>query len=306
MLVTASLLPFLVGRSWIGDLLASFRMPLALGAFVVGVVAAALRGWVVVALAVIAFGANVAAVERVWLGDRAGAAGPARLEIGHVNMRGLPGDVPALRAAVGRRQPDVFVVLEPDPRPSSQVGDEITGYRAYRPAGLAGARVVVLSRLPLTLERQDAAVGLPIPSVAFAVPFAGRVVHVLALHTTSPLSPARNRARNAELAAVAKWAKAQHGPVVVLGDFNAVPWSAALHDLEHAAGLSSSSDGFGFQGSWPASLGFLGFPIDQLLSSHDLTVTDRQTRAGFGSSSHRSLWVTLALAKGGIAAADQG
>ncbi len=84
---------------------------------------------------------------------------------------------------------------------------------------------------------------------------------------------------------------------MVLGDLNAVPWSAALHDVEHDARLSSSSDGFGLQASWPASLGFFGVPIDQLLYSRDLTVTDRRTRAGFGPSSHRSVWVTLAFAR---------
>jgi endonuclease/exonuclease/phosphatase (EEP) superfamily protein YafD len=85
----------------------------------------------------------------------------------------------------------------------------------------------------------------------------------------------------------------QHGPVVVLGDLNTVPWSAALHGLERDAHLSSSSDGFGLQASWPSLAGFVGLPIDQLLTSRDLTATRRQTRGGF-SSSHRSVWVELA------------
>jgi len=76
-----------------------------------------------------------------------------------------------------------------------------------------------------------------------------------------------------------------------------VSWSAALHDVESDARLSSSSDGFGLQASWPASFGYFGFPIDQLLYSRELTVTDRRTRTGFGPSSHRSVWVTLALAR---------
>ena len=74
---------------------------------------------------------------------------------------------------------------------------------------------------------------------------------------------------------------------------NTVPWSAALHDLERDAYLASSSDGFGLQASWPSLAGFAGLPIDQLLTSRDLTPTRRQTRGGFGSS-HHSLWVELA------------
>ena len=116
-----------------------------------------------------------------------------------------------------------------------------------------------------------------------------------ALHAVSPLSPGRHRLRDQQLAAAGSWARAQPEPVVVLGDLNAVPWSAALHSLEHDAGLSSSSDGFGLQASWPSLAGFAGVPIDQLLTSRDLTATRRQTRSGFGST-RRSLWVELAFA----------
>ena len=110
------------------------------------------------------------------------------------------------------------------------------------------------------------------------------------------VSESRTRARNTELAAATSWAAHRSGSVVVLGDLNAVPWSAAFRDLEHHAHLSSSSDGFGLQPTWPAAVGFLGLPIDQLLYSADLTVTRRATHGGFGSS-HRSLWIELARAQ---------
>lgn len=287
----ASLFPFVAGRSWVGDLLASLRIQLALVALICGLAAAMRRGWVVALCAVVAVAANAAAVERVYLGQRVAPSGSARLTIGHVNMQGRPGDVAALGAALRARRPAVFVVLEPDVTFVRSLGGGVAGYRAYRRADSSGTRVLVLSRVPLRLAPTGAA--LPPASAAFDISFAGRVLHVLALHAVSPLSPARHRLRDSQLSAAKAWVLAEHGPVVVLGDLNTVPWSAALHDLERDAYLASSSDGFGLQASWPSLAGFAGLPIDQLLTSRDLTPTRRQTRGGFGSS-HHSLWVELA------------
>jgi len=95
------------------------------------------------------------------------------------------------------------------------------------------------------------------------------------------------------LAAASSWARRQANPVLVLGDLNATPWSSVLQSLEGSADLRNSAYGYGVQATWPSRAGPLGIPIDQLLYSRELTVTDRSTGPTFGSE-HRSLWVTIA------------
>ena len=65
--------------------------------------------------------------------------------------------------------------------------------------------------------------------------------------------------------------------MLVLGDLNATPWSSVLQSLEGSADLRNSAYGYGVQATWPSRAWRLGIPIDQLLHSRDLTVTDRNT-----------------------------
>ena len=295
-LLVASLFPFALGRWWLGDLLASGRPDLAVISAGLIIGAVALRSWAVVSLAVASLFVNVLVLAPLYTTSQARAADARRLVLAHVNMQRRPGDLGELAEALRSRRPDVLVVLEPDRDLSTALGDDLDGYHVYRDRGPAEERVAVLARTAIKIAQRTGVPRLPAASVAFDVPFAGGVVHVLALHAISPLTPGRTRVRNAELTAAASWAAHRSGSIVVLGDLNAVPWSAALTDLEHDAHLSNSSDGFGLQASWPAFVGFLGLPIDQLLYSGDLTVTRRAIHGGFGSS-HRSLWVELARAR---------
>jgi len=292
LVLAGSLFPFLLGGWWLGDLVTSLRLQLGVLAALVVIVAAPLRGWIVAAVGAAALAANAAVVAPAYTGGQERPADGARLLVGHVNMQAAPGSLEALRAALTRERPAVFVVLEPDPGLAAGLGRGIDGYRAYRPAGVSGGRVVVLARSRIRLVAPGVA-GLPEAAAAFDVPFDGRTVHVLALHTISPLSPGRAHRRDRALRAAARWA-AGRPTTVVLGDFNAVPWSSIVDEVARAGRLVDSTNGRRPQASWPGFAGVLGIPIDQLLHSRDLTVTARETHGGFGST-HRSLWVRLAL-----------
>jgi len=119
-------------------------------------------------------------------------------------------------------------------------------------------------------------------------------VHLLALHTPSPLTPGRSATRDRRLAEVARWASRVDGSTVLFGDFNATPYSKSFERLLHDSGLENSLDPVGWQPTWPAALGRFGIPIDHLLHSPDFVTLERDTGPALGSA-HRSLWVTLAV-----------
>jgi endonuclease/exonuclease/phosphatase (EEP) superfamily protein YafD len=225
-----------------------------------------------------------------------GPAAPApgdRLVVGHVNMQGRDLDLDELADALRERRPDVFVVLEPPTAARALPGRRIGAYTVY--AAPHSEAVLALARAPVADPEHPTGHGLPDTSLTFGLTLADRTVRVLALHTISPLTPGRMTSRDDALRAAGRWAATNEGPEIVLGDLNATPWSAAVERLEGIGSLRSSSDGFGLQATWPFIAGPLGIPIDELLHSADLTTVDRADGPTFGST-HRSLWVTVALA----------
>jgi endonuclease/exonuclease/phosphatase (EEP) superfamily protein YafD len=261
---------------------------------VLGVVA---RSGTTVAVALVAIVVNAAALVPVYAVGQAAPTPGERLRVAHINMQGRDGDLGALERTLRERRPDVLVVLEPSVQWRIELPDRRVGsYRVYSDVDSTG--VLVFAAVPLTRLRQPKAPGLPSTALVFDVHLAGEPVRILALHALSPLTPGRMSERDAALAAAGRWASSHAGPEVIMGDFNATPWSGAVGRLESAGHLRNSADGRGIQATWPALAGPFGLPIDELLYSPELTTTERDTGPTFGST-HRSLWVTVARAAPG-------
>jgi endonuclease/exonuclease/phosphatase (EEP) superfamily protein YafD len=291
----ASLLGFVDDRLWLAEVASSLRLQLLVAAIALVALAVLARSATGGGLAAVVLLVNAAVLVPLYTGGPAAAAGVARLRVAHVNMQGHSGDLDAFGRIVASERPDVMVVLEPSNGWLAEVSRHVWGYRILAGGGRWRPRVMVLATARLTDVRVPVTRGLPESALAFDVALDGRPVRVLAVHTLSPSTPGDRRGRDEELEAVAAWARQHRGSEIVLGDLNATPWSSVLRRLEDAGSLRNSADGFGAQPTWPSFAGPLGIPIDQLLHSSDLTVTDRDTRRGFGSE-HRSLWVTVARA----------
>jgi len=102
--------------------------------------------------------------------------------------------------------------------------------------------------------------------------------------------------RDEYLAEVSRMAQAETVATVVVGDFQASPWSHAFRDLVSEAELQDSMSGFGLQTTWPADRwAFFRIPFDHLLHGEELTTVDRYLGPTLGVD-HRPLVVELGLA----------
>jgi endonuclease/exonuclease/phosphatase (EEP) superfamily protein YafD len=123
-------------------------------------------------------------------------------------------------------------------------------------------------------------------------------VKVLSSHPVAPTSGERAALRDAQLRFAADWAGQQDGAYVVVGDLNASPWSSPFGELVSDGRLRNSQIGFGLQPSFSANTIFpLRVPIDHLLHSEDLRVSDRRLGPPMGSD-HFPLVVDLQFAPG--------
>src|SRR5438093_7776944 len=193
LLVALSLAAFAGSAAYPLDVLSSFRFHLVPVAGLLVVLALVVRARWATGLALLALGINGIVVLPLYTGDQPRPAGSDRLLVAHVNMQGLDGDVAAFRRVVRRRRPDVIVVLEAPEPWRKELDGTLPGYRLFT----SGRGDVGLARVPVALEPASASFGRE--SRPFRVRLGRGAVHVLALHTPSPITPGRADERNREL-----------------------------------------------------------------------------------------------------------
>lgn len=105
-------------------------------------------------------------------------------------------------------------------------------------------------------------------------------VTVISLHTRPPI-PNETKERNAQLQIVAEIAQTITHPVIVLGDFNVVPWDAVFKSFLQTGNLHAVRDGF--MATYPMDIGLPLIPIDHITYSKKLVATSCETVTISGS-----------------------
>ena len=284
------------GRSWwVLDLFAGFRHQLAAGLIICALVAALAR-WrkTAAAIGLLAL-VNLALVVPLYVGPSRPASGELRVLSFNVlaSNRRFADVIDFIRAS----DANVVVLHEVTSRWERAIDEaaetfddwpyEITKGRAR--GDLFGSMVLVEP-------------GAVVESFGFALtdPRAIEIllpdgVALLAIHPLSPSSEFRAQQNDRQLRFAADWAAGRDEHAVVVGDFNATPWSYPFRRLMAATDLSNSARGFGLDLTYPADGNPLfRVPIDHLIFSDGLAVVDRRLGPAIGSD-HFPLTVDLAF-----------
>lgn len=112
------------------------------------------------------------------------------------------------------------------------------------------------------------------------------LVHFVASHTLSPRSESRYRRRNEQIRHIADYLKSVEGPVLAIGDYNAVPWNRSIVAMKQEAQVFDSRQKF--TSTYPARLRGGGLPIDYVFHSEDFTCLDFYAVPAEGSD-HRGV-----------------
>lgn len=292
----ATVLGFFGGHMWILDLMANFRVQyLWAGLVALGGLLTA-RWWMAALIVGLTVVLNLTLVGPYYWGSVAEPlAGADDLVIAHLNTQAANPQIELVIEYLQSSEADIVFLTEVTPRLLSLLDDseipftDVAGTPQRTPNGiLALARTEGIQGYLTNLGKGR------LPAVVLEVRLGDQPVEILGLHTSSPGSADRARARDEQLAGTAAWASESEVPVVVIGDLNATPFTHSFRTLVNA-GLEDAQRGRGISGSWPAGWGVLKIPIDHVLHSEALTTTryDRGTAAG---SDHLSLEVTVTLA----------
>lgn len=268
-----ALLGGLLGRfAWPLDLLAHFRVQYAaLFVFLACVLLACRRYWVATAAVIGCLVSAVPLLPYIMSDPVPAAIATTRAEtfrLVALNVWFRNPDLTATARYIEQSQADAVVLLELTPPQADKLVPLLPSYPHYHiePSRMGAA---VFTRWPML-----SAESLPLaPDGAVAarltLDWRGTPVTVLGVHLNWPLGPRNAEFRNQELAAVVRFSKAHHEPLLVAGDFNLTPWSEYFRSALDESGLRDAARGFGLARSWPAQFAPVGIRIDHcLLSPH--------------------------------------
>jgi len=192
-------------------------------------------------------------------------------------------------------RPADIVALQEVSRPLAEELRKPTSAYPYRVVldsggdGIAG--VALLSSVPILEHRQFRPADDAWPTIIARLAYGnGREGWIVVLHARNPITPFGNALRSVLFETLAGPVAGLDGSVVVVGDFNATPYTPALRTFVRSAGLTSACR---FQGSYPARARGLGLPIDHVLV-RNARITGLGTGRWFGSD-HRALKAELVL-----------
>jgi endonuclease/exonuclease/phosphatase (EEP) superfamily protein YafD len=290
-----AILGFLGVFWWVFDLFSHFRVQYALLLAIGLVGAVALRRWVVVLLTVQILILDVMFLVPAWLPVATPAATAPRLKLLLVNVELENRRHDLVAELIRREDPDVIALVELDDEWARALEPALAPYLA-REVELRNDRfgIGLYSKRPFDRASIRRYGPLGRPTAVGTLTLDGRELAVVATHPPPPVTGELSAARDRQLAELADAAPTLSDRVLVLGDLNASPWSAAFREFVGAARLYDSRRGFGLQPTWPSGSVLTGIPIDHVLYSNGLGVVDRRVGPDVGSD-HRPVIATIAV-----------
>jgi len=290
-IAAASVTAFFGRYWWVLDLVSNFRAHMTVILVATGLILA-LGRWHRTALVVgLVAALNAAAVLPLFIGP---AARPqtADVRVMSFNLLSDNTNYDAVIDFIADQSPDVVVLHEASRPWEEALAAADLGYEITR------GRTEDLIFGSLVLARP----GSQVQSFGFQVsdPRAIEVVlpsgvAVLGIHPLAPFPDDQTERRRFQFEFAGLWAASREGPKVIVGDFNASPWSDPFRRLRTDTGLRNSQAGYGLELSYPADANpLLQVSIDHLLHSPDLVVADRRLGPPLGSD-HLPLVVDLSL-----------
>ena len=288
---------------FVGELAASWRPHIALGVLTCAVMALATRlrllaGLLVVLAVTLGTDVIVSELRSAQAEARSGMpdSGDA-VRVVFANILKSNDDVGRFVAWIRDRDADVVVATEVLPRHVEQMDGPMADYpfRKLEPRGHPFG-MVVYSRHPVSGEAVNRLAGIagtasgPV-MVTVGVETPVGTLHIAGLHVFPPVTPYRFARRNEQFGIAADILAEVGTPRLVVGDFNATPWSAGLRAFVSETGLH----GFNTRATWPVWFGFAGIPIDHAFTSADLRILDIETGPDIGSD-HRPVMIEVAPA----------
>lgn len=206
------------------------------------------------------------------------------VRVATVNLLATAADHGAAIAALRRLDPDVVVFQEYTPAWHRALSGALDGLPHRHAVPIDGPFGIALySRAPIVRRDAIALDRVAVPTLEALIEIEGARFGILGTHPPPPLGATLLASNARHLRALGARAAAREGPLVVAGDLNATPWSAAFRALVEGSGLVDARRGHGILATWSPLAGdslaarlarspLTSLPIDHVLVGGGATV----------------------------------
>ena len=287
-----------LGQLWIAfDVFAQFTLQFAVVTvgFLIGMLmprAKLLAAFVVMVVGIVAIGAWPHVASRVPHVLGAAGQGERALKVASFNTLWVNDDADAVRAEIERLDADIITLIEMGPAKRRILGEMKARYPyQFDCYDVDYCNFAVLSKLPFAdAESRGRWQGPPYIRVRLG-PEAGGLT-VFGVHTIRfPHSLAQFR----QVSEIARLIERTGGPRLVMGDFNATPFSRVLGVLQDSANLTRLTN----LPTWPSQAGLPQIAIDHIFVSPGIRLIEAEQIGEAAGSDHYPVSARIAVPLGG-------
>jgi endonuclease/exonuclease/phosphatase (EEP) superfamily protein YafD len=270
----ATLLGFLGRYWWFFDLFSHFRMQYLAGLITVGLLLFFVKSRKAAYAA-----AGLALVNLVIIVPRFFGPGHAtdgllshRLMLLNVNTR--LGSPERVLASIQKHNPDILILEEISSAWTvhlDSLADDYP-YSSVMPREDSFG-IALYSRLPIVDERIEYIGGAMVPSILATVEAGSTQLHVVATHPVPPAGAQYSGWRNEQLSLLPSYVSGKF-PAILAGDLNVTPWNHYFRKLLDDTGMMDGARGRGYRPTWPSYMPLLRIPLDHVLHSPDIVITN--------------------------------
>ncbi|WP_198045832.1 endonuclease/exonuclease/phosphatase family protein [Novosphingobium aquimarinum] len=197
---------------------------------------------------------------------------------------------------IARRNPDLLLLMETNRTWMEALEPALSRYPFVISKPFDNTYgMVFASRIPVDSARMVANTASNTPTLyATLRPASGRSIEFVGLHPRPPLPGQSTDARDKNIARAGAITPDGSSEVVVMGDFNDVPWSHTTRRFVREGHFLDPRIGRGSYPTFPASMPWLGWPLDQFFLKGKLSVAEFAVLDTVGSD-HLPLEATVCL-----------
>lgn len=203
-----------------------------------------------------------------WVGMPSSGQHPEGLRVMAYNIWIDNSNTDAIAQSIQDQNPDILLLSEISSSMMTEMQSRLDFPHHYRTSGSNNA---LFSRYPL-LETSTIDFGVKTRGRTFSlvvnVQLENDVVTVIGVHPTIPIIPKFFHIRNQQLDSFAKISRELDGKVIVLGDFNATPWSPYFDRFERLSQLNNAGRGQWIWATWyfnqTLTTRYIKIPIDHI------------------------------------------
>ncbi len=214
--------------------------------------------------------------------------GEKRLRVAQFNAHSINPNHTEIIAMVRALNPDVMTIVEFVPS-SKPVLDGLKTDYPYQATcwEVAACSFAIISKTPLdNINGKGTWEGAPFLRASLGAEFGN--LNVLAVHTTRfPFAVAQFKQVNA----LAKYLETVPGNLLVMGDFNATPFSRVIQNFTQSLGLTRQTQ----LPSWPSQFDLPQLAIDHIFTGPGIRALGQETIGDNAGSDHYPVAITLAV-----------